>query len=216
MTMIGDQPIVAPFGVSVHGSAFTRVVPDSAAITFSVSQLKPHPKAAFQAVREAAQKVQAYLSSEKIEDAGSSRISLTQETRFEENKEMFSGYRTQVEFRVLLSDLSRLEEILAGVVNAGIDKISSVNFQTTELKKLQAQAQSQAVAAAHEKAEIYCNAAGVKLGEVIHIEDLSLDRSDNYQFQYASPDADSVAQAFDPSSLAISSRVMVAFKIQGQ
>lgn len=213
--MLG-QPIVAPFGVSVHGAAFTRVVPDSAAITFSISRVQNHPQEAFQAVREAAQKVQDYLSSEKIEGAGSSHISLTNERQFEGNKQVFAGYRTRVEFRVLLLDLSRLEKILAAVVDAGVDGINSVDFQTTQLKKLQVQVQTQAITAAREKAETYARAAGIRLGEAIHIEDLTLDRGTQSQFQYALPEEVDLAQAFDPSSITVRAEVRVAFKIQGQ
>jgi uncharacterized protein YggE len=216
--MFGQQPIATPYGVSVFGSAIVRVIPDVVVISFSVSQVKQHPKDAFQAVRDSARKVQTYLTNAQIKDAGSSRINLQSEYRFVQQENKFVGYRTTVEFRVILSDLSRVEEILAGVVDAGANNISSVSFQTTRLKELRAEARRQAVLAAREKAENYAGAAGVALGEVIHIEDLNPDqlRGREGHVRVESPMEDGgAAQAFDPSSIVVGGAVLVAYKIQG-
>jgi uncharacterized protein YggE len=214
-----QQPIVTPFGISVFGSAVVRVVPDVAVLSFSVSQIKPHPREAFQAVRQAAQKVQAYLSNAQINDAGSSRISLNEEYRYVQNENKFIGYRTNVEFRVILSDLSRVEEILTGIVDAGATRIGSVSFQSARLKEIRAEARRQAVAAAREKAEIYCQAAGVELGEVIHIEDINPDqlqgREGHTRVEIALDDEGQV-KAFDPSSIVIGGAVRVAYRLRGQ
>ena len=77
--MIGNELLVTPNGISVFGSAVVRVVPDIAVLTFSVSRMKPHQKEAFQAVREAAQQIQSFLSKAHVKDAGSSNISLREE-----------------------------------------------------------------------------------------------------------------------------------------
>jgi uncharacterized protein len=219
--MLAQQPIVTPFGVSVFGSAIVRVLPDIAVLSLSVSRLKLHPKEAFQDVREAAQQVQAYLSSVKIKDAGSSHISLSEEFHYAVGEQKFAGYRTRVQFRVVMSDLTRVEEILTGVIDAGINKINSVDFQTTRLKEIRAEARRQAINAAHEKAEIYCKAAGVNLGEVIHIEDLNPDQLQRPIVHSSRQEVISLAdegevQAFDPSSIVVAGAVMVAYKIQGQ
>lgn len=217
--MMQRQVIDTPYGVSVFGSAIVRVVPDVVVISFSVLQVKPHPREAFQAVRAAAQKIQAYLNTVQIKDAGSSRISLNEDFRYVQGEAKFMGYRTAVEFRVILSDLSRLEEILAGIVDAGANKIQSVSFQTTRLKEIRAEARRQAVLAAREKAEIYCQAAGVELGDVIHIEDLNpnqLQGQEGHSRTEIPLEDASAAQAFDPSSMIIAGTVMVAFKIQGR
>lgn len=214
-----QQPIVTPFGISVFGSAIVRVVPDVVVLSFSVSQIKPHPREAFQAVREAAQHVQTYLSGARIKDAGSSRISLNEEFRYINNENKFVGYRTIVEFRVIISDLDRVEEILAGVVDAGANKIRSVDFQTTRLKEIRAEARRQAIIASREKAEVYCTAAGVEVGEVIQIEDLNPDqlRGREGHTHVETPHEDEgEAKAFDPSSIIVGGAVRVTYTIRGR
>ena len=47
---------------------------------------------------------------------------------------------------------------------AGANELTSVTFQTTRLKEVRADARRRAVAAAREKAELYCSAAGVSAG----------------------------------------------------
>jgi uncharacterized protein YggE len=214
-----QQAIVAPFGISVFGSAIVRVTPDVVVLRFLVSQIKQHPREAFQAVRESAQQVQTFLSNARLNDAGSSHIGLKEEYRYVQSEQKFVGYRTQVEFRVIISDLSRVEEILAGVVDAGANNILAVDFQTTRLKEIRAEARRQAIAAAREKAEVYCTAAGVELGEVIHIEDLNPDQRQRYEghTRLETPlEDEGEAKTFDPSSIVIAGTVMVAFKIHGQ
>jgi uncharacterized protein YggE len=217
--MLASQPIVTPFGISVFGSAIIRTLPDVAAITFSVSQIKPHPREAFQAAHEAAQGIQVYLSGIPINDFGSSRISLRDEFRFVNNEQKFIGYRTNVEFRVIVSDLNRVEEILAGVVDAGANNIHHVHFQTTRLKEIRAEVRRQAIVAARNKAEVYCAAAGVVLGEVIHIEDINPDqlqgREGHHVVQVPLED-DGEVKAFDPSSIVVGGAVRVAYNIRGQ
>ena len=214
-----QQPIATPFGITVFGSAIVRTNPDVAIIHFSVSELKPHPREAFQAVRETAQRVQAYLSTAQVKEAGSSNISLNEENRFHNNETKFVGYRTSVQFQVILSDLNRLEDILTGVVEAGANKILSISYQSTRLKEIRAEARTQAILAAREKAEVYCKAAGVELGEVIHIEDVNPDQlrgnEGHVRFPLAHQDSGE-AQAFDPTNIVIAGSVMVTYKIQGR
>jgi hypothetical protein len=52
----------------------------------------------------------------------------------------------------LLLQLKRIEEILIGITNAGVNDIESVEYQNGELKELRAEARRQAVQAAR-KAE---------------------------------------------------------------
>jgi hypothetical protein len=76
---------------------------------------------------------------------------------------------------LLLRNLDQLEDILTDVVDTGARQVNFVEFQTSKLKEIRANARRQAVKAAREKAELYCNAAGAKLGPVIYIEDVNPD-----------------------------------------
>lgn len=213
------QFIQNPLGVTVFGSAIIRVEPDLVAMLFSVSHQDSHPKEAFQGARALAQQVNAYLSDAQIEDFGSSRISLNPVLRFVGGESKFVGFEGRVEFQVRLYELNRVEEVLSGIVDAGANWVQSVTFQTTRLKELRAEARRRAMAAAREKAEIYCQAAGVKLGDVIHIEDINPDqlagRMGGHDRQVPVPmDDDGASHAFDPSSIVVSGAVMVSYNIK--
>ena len=213
------QTITTPFGISVFGSAVVRIEPDTAVIALSVSRVNPHPKEGFRAVREAARKIQAFLAENQIYDAGSSRIRLSEELRYEGGVNKFVGYRTEVDFRIVLTDLNRVEEILSGLVDMGVTAIHTVNFTTTRLKEVRAEARHQAYLEAREKAEVYCKAAGVEVGEVIHIEDVDPDRLERSERRFHTlpelqPEDEDVAVAFDPSNIVVAGAVVVAFKIR--
>ncbi len=167
------QEIANPFGITVFGSATVRVEPDVAIITFSVSELRPTAKEAFAAVRETAQKVQTFLIEANIKDGGTSRIGLDVRYDHKDGKNEFMGYETWIDFRTLLYDLNQVENTLVGLMDVGVNRVGLVDFQTTRLKQIRAEARQLAIAAAREKAENYCAAAGVQLGHVIHIEDIN-------------------------------------------
>lgn len=211
------QLIVAPFGISVFGSALVRVIPDVAVLTLSVSRVQPQPQAAFQAVREVAQQVQTFLSRAQIKEVGTSRIKLREQFDHR-NDDKQVGYETSVEFRVILYDLNRVEDIIIGVLEAGVNNIRSVDFETTQLTEIRAEARHKAIIAAHKKAEGYCAAAGVSLGELIHIEDLNPQQVPTRRFHTSSkisPEEEGDIQAFDPGSIVVAGSVMVAYKFQG-
>ena len=201
----------------MFGSAVLRVKPDVVSLNFTVSRLEKQPKEAFAATRKTVQKVSQYLTQASIEDVGSSRINLSQAFRYVGGENKFLGYQAEVSFHLLLSDLERMEDILSGVVDAGANKINSVDFQTTRLKELRAEVRRQAVAAAREKAEIYCEAAGVTLGKVIHIEDINPEqlrgREGHRVREEIKPDNDEPLKAFDPGSIVVGGAVVVAFAL---
>lgn len=213
------QSVQRPFGINVFGSSIVRVEPDVASLKFTVSRLKQHPKEAFQDAREGAQGVRAYLARAEVGDVGSSRITLSQSFRYTGGEHRFVGYTAKVSFHVLLYDLDRMEGILSGVIDAGANEIDRVDFQTRQLKEIRKEARQRAVEAAREKAEIYCQTAGVALGPVIHIEDLNPDQlqgREGHVIRETQPDDEGPLRAFDPGSIVVGAAVMVAFEIGQQ
>jgi len=85
------------------------------------------------------------------------------------------GYRADVGFRVRLRDVSLVEAVLVEAVAAGAHEIRSVAYETSRLRELREDARRGAVAAARRKAEVYCEAAGCRVGSVLHIEDVDPD-----------------------------------------
>ena len=208
--MFNFQEISHPFGISVFGSSIIRVAPDIASLNFSVSRIEERPREAFQQTHQGVRQARHYLAQAGVEEVQASRINLSESF----NRSKFEGYRASVNFHVLIYDLERLEDILINIVENGINKINSVSFQTSRLKEVRAEARRRAVAAAREKAELYCDAAGVQLGRVIHIEDMNPDqvRGRTGQAPRSIEDEDEqVPRAFDPGSIIVGAAVMIAY-----
>lgn len=215
--MYGTQLVQEPFGISVFGSSIIRVEPDVASLNFAVSRLEQHPRDAFRAARDGTESVRAYLDQAEVEDVGSSRIALSQSFRHTTRGREFEGYLARVAFHVLLHDLDRTEEILTGIVDAGANEIKAVEFQTSQLKEVRADARRRAVSAAREKAENYCKAAGVTLGPVIHIEDVNPTRlrgGEGHVTREVQLDDEAPPRAFDPGSIVVGGAVIIAFGLK--
>ena len=129
------QSITNPLGLSVFGSALLRVAPDVADITVSVSSLHAKPVEAFDKTKKRARAVRSFLESANVGDVQSSRTSLYQEWEGYSNKRVRGDYVARVTFNVILDDLDRVEEVVSGVVEAGVNEVDGVNFQSRELRQ---------------------------------------------------------------------------------
>jgi uncharacterized protein YggE len=171
--MMREDAMTQP-GVKVFGSAVLRVEPDVAALQFAVSRQAKNPRDAFKETHTAVKALRAYLAKTGTAgDVAASRVTLSRTFEYINGRQQPTGYSARVAFNVILSDLAQMEELLAGVVDAGANEIDAVEFRTTRLKEHRAEARRRAVAAGREKAENYCRAAGVGLGPVVNIEDVS-------------------------------------------
>lgn len=217
--MLSNQVVTNPFGITVFGSSVVKVDPDIVSVDFAVSHTEQHPKDSFKVVRETSKAVNAYLHKVSFEkEVSSSRMSLERSWRYEGAKEKFLGYTATINFRVLIHDVNELENFLIGIVDGGVNHINFMQFQTSKLKEYRAVARRQAVEAAREKAENYCAAANVKLGKVIHIEDVN---PDTLSSRYSGHEAgraslDDAIQAFSPGNITINAAVLVSYNFMDE
>jgi uncharacterized protein len=215
--------IKQPFGISVFGSALIKTSPDIVSIQASVNRTEEKPDAAFSKARKAARAVTDFLRHSGIDDFGMSRMTLGPEFEFSAGKKRFVGYTAKISFRVVLKVLDKAEEIVSGLVDAGASEIGSMEFQTSVLKDVRAKARQLAIAAAQEKARVYASAAGVSVGEVIHIQDVSPQilqqrtgmamNQFHVEFQKHAFDSDVERQVLDPGALDVGAVVLVGFRL---
>lgn len=215
----GNAPTSMPSSVRVFGSAILRVAPDTASIVIAVSRLEQTPKDAFAKARKAAEAVSACLQKAGLEEFGASRISLAQEFKYANYENRFAGYRARIGYNVVLRDLDRVDAVLTELIDAGANELSSLTFQTTRLKEIRADARRRAVAAAKEKAALYCDAAGVSLGAVIAIEDVNPEALSgrNEGHVYREPlavDDSGELKAVDPGAITVGAAVVIYFELR--
>jgi uncharacterized protein YggE len=213
--MQSQQAIQNPFGVTVFGSALNRVSPDIASILCAVSRLEQTANKAFEKARQGSKSVQEYLHKAQVREFGASRITLAQQNRFLNGESKFAGYLAKVSFRVVLADLERVDEVVGALVEAGANEITNVTFETSLLKEVRAEARRMAIYAAHEKAQVYCSAAEVSLGKVLHIEDANPQQLQLIGEATRGPASgqEEGSGAFDPSKIAVAANVFVAYEI---
>lgn len=205
--------------IRVFGSAVVRVAPDVASILVAVSRIEQKPEAAFSKAREGAQAVNSLLHKAGMKDFGSSRITLSSEFRYSNGENRFVGYKSRIEFNVLVREIDRMEVLLSGLIGAGANELTSVTFQTTRLKEFRADARRRAITAAREKAQLYCEAAGVALGTVLAIEDVNPEvltgRSEGHTFREpAAVDDSGEPGAIDPGAITVGAAVNVVYQIE--
>lgn len=216
---MNSHPITQPYGISVFGSALTSAEPDKVVFSFSASSLKPRPKEAFAEAQTIATKLRQFLQTTSVGEFGASRLSLNETNRYSDGESRFVGYTAQIAFRVVLRDLDRFEEVITGLVDAGATEIAGVEFQSSNLLELRAEARRRAVAAARAKAENYCLAAQVQLGEVLHIEDVNPDTlkgRESHGWTTQPQVDDEAAHVFNPGAIIVGAAVQIAFALSAK
>jgi hypothetical protein len=78
---------------------------------------------------------------------------------------------------VTVRDLSKLDTLLQGLIAAGGNRIDSVEYETSDLRKYRDQARELAVKAAREKAQAMAHALGQEIGKAQSIEEAADSRS---------------------------------------
>ncbi len=217
--MWNPQTITRPWGVSAFGSSLVQATPDLALLRFSVVQLADKPAAAFKKAHESAARVRACLKAGGAPDASvqTSRVGLEQSYEFVGGARRFAGYTARISFRARVDQLDTVEKLLVELVDAGANQIDSVDFLTSRLRELRVQARQLAVLAAKKKAEVYVEAAGGKLGAVLHVEDVNPDdltRGGHGPNVDLSQHGEESPEALTPGSITIAAAVMVGFAIQ--
>jgi uncharacterized protein len=118
------------------------------------------------------------LRAQGVADAAveGSRLDLRTVWAYANGTRTFVGYQCQAAFAVESTDLENVQPLLVDLVAAGANEIEAVEFEVLAKRELRAEARRKAVAAARGKAELYAEAAGVRLGAVVHIDDVDPDQ----------------------------------------
>src|SRR5262245_64856584 len=148
--MYVNQSIQRALGITAFGSSLIRVDPDFASIRFGVTRVLAKPKDAFAAARAGASSVREAIRKLGVADADvrASDVSLEEAYEGFNQDRKLVGYRATVAFQSIVRDFAAVEPLLVAVVDAGADRIYSVNSKTTKLKQLRSEARTRAVHAA--------------------------------------------------------------------
>lgn len=165
-----------PSGISVNGEGTVKVVPDEVLIQVNVNEEGKTAKEVKASTDEVIDAVLKYLKSEGIDkkNVQTEYIRLAKSYKYDTKTYLFQANQS---ISILLTDVSEYDKIIQGLLELGINGINSVQFQSSEMEKYEAQARLKAIKNAKEKAGEYAEALEVKVGSPILISESS---SNNY------------------------------------
>lgn len=129
---------------------------------FSIHQIREQGPAPKSAVRAEGQKMEA---------------AVVEESRpmppVQPAEEWHDMYQVSSNFNVVLDDVSKAGEVIQAAVAAGADQSWGMNFELKDPQIHEDAAREKAIADARRRAELMAKAAGVKVGRVLSISDVS-------------------------------------------
>lgn len=159
--------------ITVNGEAVVKVQPDQIIISFGIETWNKNIMVAKQENNEIMKKAVAVIKESGIPDKDIQTDHLSIEPRYDSNyeKKNFIGYFVRNTFVVTVAEPDKVENLVTGVLQSGVNYIHSINFQTTEFKKYREQARELAMNAAKEKAEKMAGSLGQLIGNPIQISE---------------------------------------------
>jgi hypothetical protein len=212
--MIGTQMVERPWGVAAYGAASVPAMPDQMRIRFKVVRLEQAPSQSFAHASDAVHGVREVLRRHGIPDRAVERSRLGLKSSWSYGAERrFLGYECQAAFAVESTDLDDVQQLLIEVVAAGANEIEGVDFDVTTKGELRAEARRQAVTAARNKAGLYAEAAGARLGPVLHIDDVDPEHTGFERYRAHGAGGEASAQDLAPAHVVVSAAVILGFSI---
>jgi uncharacterized protein YggE len=156
----------------VTGTGLVSAEPDFAVLDLSVES---RARALGEARKDNDQKSASVLKATRefrvdAKDVHTSEISVwIQDKYVKEKEEAIEAYTYRKGFRVVVRDFKSFDQVFNGLLDAGVNRVNQVEFDTTRRKEFEAQAREIAVKSARAKAEATAKTFGQTLGEPLNI-----------------------------------------------
>jgi uncharacterized protein YggE len=160
--------------VTVTGEATVAAAPDMATIRIGVTSQGKTARAASDASTQNMTVVLAAIKESGVADRDIQTTSLSLQPQYDPNKTgaaRLIGFQANNQITVKIRDIGQLPNILDRAISAGANEMSGIEFVVSEQSKLLDKARAEAIADARRKAELYANAAGMKVGRVMSISE---------------------------------------------
>ena len=162
-------------GITVVGRGEAFGAPDRAEINVGIETFAETVEEATSQNQTTVESIMAALEKDGIarEDVQTSNYSLWAEQIYgDRGPEGIAGYRVSNQVRVIIRDIEQVGDVIAAVTGAGANNIHGVSFSVADPAALEAEARSEAIANARERAESLAELSGVELGEVVVISEV--------------------------------------------
>lgn len=165
--------------MTLTGTGIVQAVPDRAVLTLGVQTEADAAADALVRNNEAMWAVMEALTNAGLEteDVRTATFSITPQTidskKSRSGLPEIVGYRVTNEVHATVRDLDKLGTLLDKAVSAGSNKVNDIRFEVSESEPLLNEARRLATRDALAKAELYAQAAGVRLGPITEITEVA-------------------------------------------
>ncbi|WP_029035994.1 SIMPL domain-containing protein [Salinimicrobium xinjiangense] len=166
--------------VTVVGTGTVNIEPDRVVINSRIEHTGKPAAEVKKQNDEVVNRVIKYLKAQGIaaKDIQTEYIRLNKEYHYNSKDTSYSANQA---ISIQLRDLKKYEMIMSGLLNAGLNRIDGIEFQTSKKEQLQAEARRKAMQDAQLKAKEYAEALGQQIGKAVSINEI---QTDGYQPVY--------------------------------
>ncbi len=159
-------------GISVVADGEASVSPDLALVSLTVSASGKELAPTRDEVNTRTSAVLAFVRDAGVAkaDLNAPDVQIQPEYDYRRGQKL-TGYRVARQVTIRVRELDQLGPILDGVVSAGANEVQGAQMSAADPSLAEHEALRNAVAAARAKAEVIATAAGVKVGNVLRIEE---------------------------------------------
>jgi uncharacterized protein YggE len=151
------------------------------------------------------------LQGQKLPSGQRSRVDISKNPSKSNTEQTFTLMELQRQVTVTFDDFSQYEQMISGLLEVGIKRISQLNYFVKDSEIYYQKALTQAIKQAKSKAQVIAKSAGINLGKIINLDERS------YGAPLRAVRATALADDSAPISLLgkteVSAQVSVKFKI---
>ena len=170
-TQAQDQRPQVP-QISVTGEGKVKITPDQVVISVGFQNTGKDAKEVKNLNDEVVDKVIKFLKKSGIPatDYKTNNVSLYKNYDYEKKKYNFQASQS---LTILLKDLSKYDDVMMGLNDAGVNSINGVEFKSSKIEDYEREARKNAILNAKQKAQDYVSVLGQKVGKAVLITDNS-------------------------------------------
>ena len=205
----------APTTLTLSATSEVQAAPDIAAIGAGVVTQAPEAQAALSANSEKMTRVVAALKKAGIADRDiqTTGLNLQPQFRFEQNQPpILTGFQASNRVQVTLRDVKGAGKVIDTLVKEGANQIDGPDFRVAAPEPLLDKARAEAVARARARAELYAQAAGLRVVRITSISEGFEQRPPMPMPRMVAAEA-AAAPPVSPGEVGLSATVSMAFEL---
>ena len=177
--------------ISVTGEGTAQAIPDMATVRFGIVVRDEDPEEARRINAETAKEAMNAIRNLDIDESKLSlqtlRLQPVREYDPETRRQKEKGYEATRELVVVVEELDQLPTLISQLVQKGANRLNGITYGLKDQNAAKDAALVEAVSRAKQKAELMSSALGVRVGEVMQIQEQSMNVPQPLMMREAAP-----------------------------